>query len=48
MKSEYNNPEYASIVKRLKVKLADLRKKYEVNDIPQVKPTYGQPGSKMK
>jgi arylsulfatase A-like enzyme len=48
MKSEYANPEYAAIVKKMKSKLTDLKKQYEVNDIPQVKPTYGQPGSKMK
>jgi arylsulfatase A-like enzyme len=48
MRSEYSNPEYADLVAKLKVKLQDLRDQYEVVDIPQVKPTYGEPGSKMK
>jgi hypothetical protein len=48
MHSEYSNPEYADLVAKLKVKLQDLRDQYEVVDIPQVKPTYGEPGSKMK
>ena len=48
MRSEYSNPEYADLVAKLKVKLQDLRDQYEVVDIPQVKPTYGEPCSKMK
>jgi arylsulfatase A-like enzyme len=48
MQSAYTNPEYADIIKQLKVKLQELRDQYEVVDIPQVKPTYGEPGSKMK
>ena len=48
MHSEYSNPEYADVVAKLKVKLQDLRDQYEVVDIAQVKPTYGEPGSKMK
>ena len=35
MKSEYANPEYASTIAKLKKESANLRKKYEVKDIPQ-------------
>ena len=35
MKSEYNNPEYAAEIKRLKTELANLRKQYDVVDLPQ-------------
>lgn len=48
MRNAYSNPEYAAIVAQLKVKLQDLRGQYEVVDMPQKKPTYGQKGSKMK
>ena len=48
MQSEYSNPEYEDIVAQLKVKLQELRDQYEVVDMPQKEPTYGQPNSKMK
>jgi hypothetical protein len=48
MQSEYSNPEYADVVAKLKVKLSELRDQYEVVDMPQKKPTYGEPGSNMK
>jgi arylsulfatase A-like enzyme len=35
MKSEYNNPEYQTIIQDLKQELQNLRDKYEVIDIPQ-------------
>lgn len=35
LKSEYNNPEYASIVAKLKNALQELRAQYEVTEIPQ-------------
>ena len=35
LKSEYNNPEYASIVAKLKNGLQELRVHYEVTEIPQ-------------
>ena len=48
MKSEYGNPEYAPTVQRLKQELITLKTEYEVREIPQKKPTYGQKGSRMK
>ena len=48
MMNEYSNPGYADVVEQLKVKLHGLRDQYEVVEISQVKPTYGEPGSKIK
>jgi arylsulfatase A-like enzyme len=48
MQSEYSNPEYSETVTALKAQLTDLKTQYEVPEIPQMKPTYGQPSSSMK
>lgn len=48
MQSEYSNPEYRDVAERLERELQSLREQYEVVDIPQVQPTYGEPDSKMK
>ncbi len=35
LQNEFNNPEYASVIAKLKVELQKLRKQYDVFDIPQ-------------
>ena len=35
MQSQYNNPEYAAEIAKLKKELANLRDKYEVVELPQ-------------
>jgi arylsulfatase A-like enzyme len=48
MRNEAQNPEYAKVLEQMKGHLIELKKQYDVTEVPQIKPTYGQKGSKMK